>query len=133
MIHAIRYAYSEDGVNWVRNPSVCLLPDADQNEYAFTRPTVIKDQDIYQMWFSYRIKGEDSYLLGYAESRDKIAWVRKERPIQLTVNASQWDSDMACYPFAFSFNEKQYLLYNGNGFGATGFGLVSLEKNESQK
>jgi len=28
------------------------------------------------------------------------------------------------YPYVFYHKEKRYMLYNGNGFGKTGFGLA---------
>ncbi len=31
------------------------------------------------------------------------------------------------FPFVFDHKDKRYLLYAGNGFGKTGFGLAILE------
>ena len=47
----------------------------------------------------------------------------------IDTTAGDWDSDMMCYPHLCSVNEKIYLLYNGNNFGKTGFGLAVLEEN----
>jgi hypothetical protein len=37
-----------------------------------------------------------------------------------------WDSEMIEYPFVFDHNGDRYMLYNGNGYGKTGFGLAVL-------
>ena len=41
---------------------------------------------------------------------------------------SGWDSEMVCYPYVFEYNDKLYMLYNGNGYGKTGIGLAVLEE-----
>lgn len=33
---------------------------------------------------------------------------------------------MVCYPFLFEHDGTLYMLYNGNGYGRTGFGLAAL-------
>ena len=35
---------------------------------------------------------------------------------------------MVCYPYVFEYNDKLYMLYNGNGYGKTGIGLAVLEE-----
>jgi hypothetical protein len=35
---------------------------------------------------------------------------------------------MICYPAVFELNGNTYMLYNGNGYGKTGFGIAILEK-----
>ena len=40
-----------------------------------------------------------------------------------------WDSEMICYPYVFDRKGERYMLYNGNGYGKTGFGLAVLEGN----
>ena len=46
----------------------------------------------------------------------------------LDVSPSGWDSEMVCYPHVFDHKGKRYMLYNGNGYGRTGFGLAVLEE-----
>ena len=38
-----------------------------------------------------------------------------------------WDSEMICYPYVFKHKGRFYMLYCGNGYGKTGFGLAVLE------
>ena len=120
----IKYAESKDGINWVRNGIVCI-DFKSKDEYAISRPCVIKEDGIYKMWYSYR--GE-SYRIGYAESTDGIKWERKDEEAGIDVSESGWDSEMIEYPFVFEHKGKKYMLYNGNGYGKTGFGYAILEE-----
>lgn len=120
----IKYAESLDGLNWQREGVVCI-DFKDEQEYALARPMVVKDKQLYRMWFSYR--GE-KYTIGYAESENGIDWERKDEEAGIAVSQSGWDSEMICYPFVFDHKGDRYMLYNGNGYGKTGFGLAILEQ-----
>ncbi len=117
----IKYAESRDGCDWVRSGIVCL--DYEQDEFAFGRPCVIRDEALgrYRMWYS--VRGA-TYRLGYAESADGISWRRADRRAGLSVSAEGWDSEMITYPVVFRRREVLYMLYNGNGYGRTGIGLA---------
>lgn len=121
--YVIKYAESDDGVNWRRDGHVAL-GFKNRDEYALARPCVIFSDGIYKMWYTYRGK---LYRIGYAESRDGKNWQRLDNELGLDVSASGWDSEMVCYPCVFQYEEKYYLLYNGNGYGKSGFGLAVLE------
>ena len=45
----------------------------------------------------------------------------------IDVSDDGWDSEMICYPFVFDHKGERYMLYNGNDYGKTGFGLAILE------
>jgi hypothetical protein len=124
MAHLIKYAESNDAINWKREGHIAL-DFKDDTEYAISRPCVIKENGIYKMWYSYR---GAAYRIGYAESRDAKSWVRKDEEVGITVSESGWDSQMVCYPFVFDHKDKRYMLYNGNEYGRTGFGIAELEK-----
>lgn len=118
----IKYAESGDGLKWVRKGIVCIdFKSAD--EYAIGRPCVIKDSDIYRMWYSYR---GGSYRIGYAESKDGVQWVRKDAEAGIDVSNAGWDSEMIEYAHVFDHRGTRYMLYNGNGYGRTGVGLAVL-------
>jgi len=119
----IKYAESFDGIAWKRD-GIVAIDFKSEDEYAIARPCVIKDGDIYKMWYCYR---GDSYRIGYAESTDGISWVRKDDEAGIDVSESGWDSQMIAYPFVFDHKGKRYMLYNGNEYGKTGFGLAILE------
>lgn len=123
----IKYAVSEDAINWVRNGKIAI-DYFWENEYAISVPRVIIENGLYKMWYSYRGNGNiKTYRIGYAESLNGLDWVRKDTEIELDVSENNFDSEMLCYPFIFNINQKKYMLYNGNGYGKTGFGIAVLE------
>ncbi len=125
-IYVIKYAESEDGVDWRRENVTCIVPRSPLEVNG--RPWVIRDGDTYRMWYSYRgIAGyrdnpSESYRIGYAESRDGVAWERRDELAELELPESGWDSEMLAYPSVYQHRGTRHLLYNGNGFGASGIG-----------
>jgi predicted GH43/DUF377 family glycosyl hydrolase len=123
MRHLIKYAESSDGIHWDRKNIVAI--DFDRaDEYAMCKPCVVKDPDRYRMWFCSR--GE-SYRIRYAESKDGIGWTRADDQAGIEVSADGWDSGMIEYPCVFDHKGERYLLYAGNAFGRSGFGLAIAE------
>lgn len=128
MQHVIKYAESSDLLNWHRTNQV-HIPLIHENEYALSKPWVIKTNGIFKMWYSYRAnKNIQTYRIGYAESQNGLDWVRKDDTVGIDISINGWDSEMICYPSVFTLNSKVYMLYNGNDYGKTGFGLAVLEK-----
>ena len=124
MRHVIKYAESSDGIVWEASGRVAI--DADEpGEYALSRPCVVKDADRYRMWFCSR---GSSYRIRYAESKDGLVWTRKPGWNGLDVSPDGWDSEMIEYPSVFDHRGRRYLLYTGNGYGRTGFGLAVLDQ-----
>ena len=119
----IRYAESLDGRRWERGP-VCI--DFDRpDEHAIARPAVVRDGDLYRMWFSHRGR---SYRIGYAESPDGVTWDRSvPGPTLAGGEGGAWESEMVEYPFVFDFRGARHLFYNGDGFGRTGIGHARFE------
>ena len=126
----IKYATSLDGIDWQRKPDPAIDFES-QFEYAISTPRVKKQSNgTYKMWYSYRGRQspDDTYRIGYAESLDGETWVRKDRMMSsFDVSDTGWDSEMICYPFVFEYESQLYMLYNGNGYGRSGFGLAVLE------
>ena len=122
MIHVINYATSYDGKNWHRHG--IAIPFKIGKAQAFSRPSVIHDDQGYHMWFSYRSGDGTPYRIGYANSSDGIKWDLALNESKISVSESGWDSEMICYPCVFDFNRDRFMLYNGNGFGKTGIGLA---------
>jgi hypothetical protein len=123
MAHVIKYAESDDGIHWSRTGIVALNLQGP-HEYALARPFVCKENGMYKMWYSCR---GSAYRIGYAESNDGLLWQRKDELAGIDVSSSGWDSEMIEYPFLFRNGENTYMLYNGNAYGRTGFGLALLE------
>jgi len=130
-VYKVGHAVSDDGVNWHKENNQ-ILPDViDENECQ-ALPTVIKIEGRYHMYFCFRHmagfryqKGR-GYRLGYAYSDDLSDWKRDDAGAGIGLSSSGWDSEMMCYPNIFECQDRVYLLYNGNNFGRSGFGLARL-------
>lgn len=120
----IKYAESGDGINWQRTGLVCI-DFQNANEYAISRPCVIKEEGLYRMWYSYR---GSAYRIGYAESSDGLVWIRKDRDVGIDISPTGWDSEMIEYPYVFQHGKHKIMLYNGNGYGQTGIGYAVLDE-----
>lgn len=123
MSHAIRRATSTDGLIWTRNSSVVLGPL--RNEIAVVRPSVLAMQEGFQMWFARR--GHGPYSLGHAISPDGTSWHRTDVSMPMPETGG-WERGATTYPGAFVHAGRLWLLYNGDGYGATGFGLAVWEE-----
>jgi hypothetical protein len=127
----IKYAHSVDGLRWQRDAGVAIaLSNAE--EAGLARPSVLLDGGIYRMWYSYRgyrDHREDaatSYKIGYAESDDALHWTRQDDEVEFITSGEGWDDMMQAYPFVYRRNGRLFMLYNGNGFGAGGFGYAEI-------
>jgi hypothetical protein len=122
----IKYAESADAINWIRT-GITAIDFKDDYEYAISTPRVIIEQGKYKMWYSYRASEKNTtYRIGYAESDDGINFTRLDELAGIDVSQEGWDSEMICYPYIFDHNNYRYMLYNGNSYGKTGFGLAKM-------
>jgi predicted GH43/DUF377 family glycosyl hydrolase len=129
-LYKIKYAQSQDGKNWKRTNHTCIEP-LDQYE-ANARPTVIFENGLFRMWFCFRGSfdyrdGQDSYKIGYAESKDGLSWTRKDDEAGISYSTKGWDSTMQTYPNVIRWKDTYLMFYNGNGFGKTGIGYAIYE------
>jgi hypothetical protein len=130
MLHVINFASSSDGHDWYRQG--LAIPYEIGIAQAFSRPSVIgNSKEGYQMWFSYRSGTGEKYRIGYAFSEDGSSWKLDLDSAGIEVSDQGWDSEMIEYPFVFSHKGEHYMLYNGNGYGKTGFGLAILEEEKT--
>lgn len=131
-LYKIKYAQSPNGVEWNRENITCI--DYSFEGEANARPCVIKEGGRYRMWYcyrgsrDYRTDRDQSYRLGYAESHDGIEWTRKNSEVGIERSESGWDSVMMEYPFVYEHRGRKYLLYNGDGFGESGFGYAVMRE-----
>ena len=79
------------------------------------------------MWFSYRGSKETKYSIGYATSPNGEDWSLDLDGAGIATSSKGWDSEMIEYPFVFDHKNERYMLYNGNGFGKSGFGMARLK------
>lgn len=121
----IKFAHSTDGHNW--NRKGLAVPYELGRAQAFSRPTVVGNIEMgYEMWFSYRSNVEGKYRIGRARSQDGSEWVLMLEAAGINTSVDGWDSEMIEYPFVFDHKCHRYMLYNGNDYGKTGFGLAVL-------
>lgn len=120
----VRYLESGDGVNWGGEGKVCL-DFANEDEFGFGRPYVIREGDLFKMWYSIRSFSK-GYRLGYAESVDGLNWTRKDEEVGIDVSETGWDSEMICCSCIQPTKYGTYMFYNGNNYGETGFGAAVL-------
>jgi len=123
MLHVIKYAESNDGQNWVKHGQV--ITSEIGVAQAFSRPSVYVDEfNEFHMWFSYRSGCGESYRVGYSKSVDGLTWTFPK--LALSVANSGWDCDMVEYPYVLRHKNELAMLYNGNSYGESGFGLARI-------
>ena len=124
----IKYAESNDGINWKPQGITCIPLDNDEGGISSQR--VLKLNDEYHMWYSvrnkldYRKNTDNSYKIKKSTSKDGINWIKSNK-IELDIDLnSNWDNIMVCYPFIIEDNNNLIMFYNGNEFGKTGIGYA---------
>jgi hypothetical protein len=115
----IKYADSDDAIEWRRDGTVCIDLAGDETNIA--SPTVLASGGTYDMWYS-RFAG--AYTIGYASSADGITWQRRDSEAGIELGPDDWDSQGMAYPSAFVCAGRRHLVYSGNGFGRDGLGLA---------
>lgn len=132
-VYKIAYATSTDGTRWQRDATPIVADRLGEDECQ-ALPTVFACDGRWHMYFCYRYatdfraNSSRGYRLGYAYSDNLQTWTRDDASAGIDVSASGWDSEMQCYPHAFWCGDHAYLLYNGNAFGRSGFGVARLER-----
>lgn len=127
MLHVIQHASSSNGQEWKRKG--LAVPFRLGLAQAFSRPTVVPaPTGGLEMWFSYRSGAGETYRIGYASSGDGQQWELELDKVSIGVSAAGWDAEMIEYPYVFDHAGLRYMLYNGNGYGRSGFGLAVLDE-----
>ncbi|MDA1138392.1 MAG: acetylxylan esterase [Planctomycetota bacterium] len=125
--HALHQVRSTDGVEW-SEPSTALLEDV----YS---PTVIKEGDIYKLWFT--DVSSEPWCFRFATSHDGDEWDVHKVPV-LTVD-QKWERGRLFYPYVIK-QDGQYLMWYASYWvqgdrTAIGFAVsedgIAWEKNES--
>ena len=121
--HVLKYASSDDGVHWRRREEPVLTP-TDADEYALSRPCVVRKDGLLHMLYCSR---GTRYRIYQATSEDGVAWRGDPLTPVLAAAEEGWDSEMTCYPSVFEHQGVWYMLYNGNDYGREGFGIAVAE------
>jgi len=121
-LYDLRYSESADGVHWPAQGEV-VMP-LKSTEHGFGRPWVRATADGDEMFYSVRRRDPAGHRLGLARSRDGRQWQRLDHEIGLWPQAGEWDGDSQCYAAPIASVGREWLLYNGNDFGAAGVGIA---------
>ncbi|MBI3600074.1 MAG: hypothetical protein HY097_05470 [Nitrospinae bacterium] len=111
---AIGYATSDDGIKWVKHPSVVLQPESREawDGYGASYPFVVKEGEIYKMWYA-GFDGE-IHAIGYAFSKDGMKWERfKKNPV--FTPKSGWDGMEVIHPYILKTKTGYRMWYSGKG------------------
>jgi hypothetical protein len=119
----IKYAESQDGINWSRPNKVAIDFIKENGEYVTGKPCIIKHKGWYIMWFSYR---GHSYRIGFAVSKNGVDWKRIDSQVGIDISDVGFDNEMICYGHVFPYKDFLYMVYNGNGYGKSGLGLARM-------
>ncbi len=108
----VNLATSEDRINWTRysnNP--ILFPNQNWENNSIVYPTVVKDGDIFKMFYGNGIQ----HAIGIAFSSDGITWNKNEaNPIfDLSNVHNNWTTKIA-YPVAGIFQGQFRIYYTGS-------------------
>ncbi len=120
--YGLRYLESDDPRRW-GGPGRPAMSLQGSDEHGFGRPFVMRDGERWRMWYSLRTISA-GYRIGYAESADGLTWERMDDAVGIEPSPQGWDSEMVCYSFLQRTRHGTYLFYNGNDYGATGFGVA---------
>lgn len=94
-------------------------------QIASCRPWPIQVENRLFIFFSARTTKAD-YNIYCCEFVDLNYFSWTGLPL-ITLGEGSWYSKMACYPSAVVFESRIYLIFCGDGYGSTGFGIASCD------
>ncbi|MCI9103737.1 MAG: family 43 glycosylhydrolase [Lachnospiraceae bacterium] len=115
----IAYSESRDGFSWT--PPVEVLrpnPESEWDADELNRPSVIKKDGIYHMWYSGQMKpytNEGRSCIGYAKSMDGIHWERFTSPVMMPDQPWEKNSIMCPHVIYEEENGLYKMWYSGGG------------------
>jgi predicted GH43/DUF377 family glycosyl hydrolase len=128
----IKIATSENLIDWLPLNKIAI--GLENKEGGISKASILNIDSKFYLWYAvrnatdYRENTANSYRIKCAESSDLIHWNRINA-LGLDIDpTSEWENSMVEYPHVFKFDNHIYMLYNGNGFGETGFGYAILKK-----
>ncbi len=124
-IYSLRYMESDDFKTWGPEGRA-IMEFSSADEHVLGRPWILRDGDLYKMFYSIRTKSKDGRI-GFAVSDDGLNWERRDHEVGIDVSESGWDSMAVSHPSAVEHEGSVYLFYCGNERGKVGFGYAELE------
>ena len=105
---------STDGVNWT-TPEIILGPNSNTDwEDNINRPSVLKKDGLYHLWYTGQYKGKNSYI-GYATSKDGKNFIRHgDKPVLSPTEP--WEKvAVMCPHVIWDEKEKIYKMWYSGG------------------
>jgi len=124
-LYDIKTANSEDGITWTKSGNTAIALEEETTNIA--RACVTKGDGGFRAWYPYVNKSNNGYRIGYAESADGAKFVRLDDSEFALIEPDaeiDWHSEEVTYPHVFDMDGRLFMLFNGNGYGQTGFGLA---------
>jgi len=109
------YAYSADGINWTKHPTQVLeVGGATSWEGGFIEgPSVIKEGNMYKMWYAGYSLVNGKTSLGYATSTDGMLWTKYANNPVMTTSTNGWDSIYVQDPHVIKIGNTYHMWYGG--------------------
>lgn len=117
-LYSLRHTVSTDGLNWTAPSTELLSPNPAKGEIGFGRPVLWHDDGRPVIVLS--VRTEVGYVLASKPLEDGAKWATV-----LDKSDDEWDAEMTCFGAPCSVGDSEYLFYNGNRFGFTGFGAAT--------
>ena len=120
-VRLIAYTESDDGIHWdAATVALTALPSSDWEKHEVNRPTVVKKDGVYHMWYCGQVFPSEftrSYTaIGYATSIDGVHWDRRPEPVMrpelpwekytLLCPHVIWDEKMGLFRMWYSGGEQ---------------------------
>ena len=106
---------STDGIHWSEPPVSVLLPNkASGWEDDINRPCVLKLGDTYHIWYTGQARGRSS--IGYATSRDGVAWTRQsDKPVLAADQPWEKKTAVMCPSVLWDESAKLFRMWYSGG------------------
>lgn len=121
------YMESDDGIHWP-DQHVVVIPASPGKIIGYGRAHILYESEKYKAWISVRTL-QTGYKIGYATSPNGIHWSELDYERGLLPSGDGFDSKEVCFSSVFDVGGKRYMVYNGNDFGLSGFGLAIWEQD----
>jgi hypothetical protein len=121
--YMLRHTESPDGLNWDGPSRVLLQPDTSLGQIGFGRPVLMRKRG-QNPELMLSIRSVDGYRLCAGPfSLDAPLDLASLQEV-LPLSRDGWDSQMVCFGVTQELDGRDLLIYNGNQYGRSGFGLA---------
>lgn len=128
-VYTLRSSYSTNGIDW--GPGDRIIPSILEDECQTSASLFSYNGDNYLLYsyragLGFRGKSLGAYRLGLAKQVEN-SWRRVDDELVVEgLTQSDWANYMAGYPHVFQYLGTTYMLFCGNNFGESGFGVAEL-------